>query len=226
MTASEVPDETRAAVARVRRAMRPRIWFVGAVILLCAVDDWLHPWTLVNQVPWTVKGPSIFAGLLFGAWISATMVRIQDASGTAPGWRSYLAIFLMPFFMAPIGSYIGRRGYEIASFWGVEAKSAGTIEAIVADKGTRQRQSVLLKLESGQREFWADTGEVIDRTWIGLRCVRFQASGGRNGAVRVFVPTLPLDRFVPCTVEARSRYPDLEERVARIQQLEEEDIQQ
>lgn len=222
MTASEVPDETREAVASVRRAMRPRIWLVAAVIILCAVDDWLHPWTLVYQVPWTVKGPSILAGLLVGAWISVAMVRIQDASGTAPGWRSYLAIFLMPFFMAPIGSYFGRRAFETAAFWNMSGQVPASVEAIVDDRGSKRRHRVHFRLEPGQRTFYASASEPIDVRWIGTHCVRFGVYRGRYGAVRLFIPALDMSSFEPCSARAKARYPDLQERAARIEAMHNE----
>jgi hypothetical protein len=205
--------------ADIRRARIPiLIVLVFGVGVLC--DSLVHSVDLVTPVPSRIKLPAILIGFGVGAWLAMQVRKLRRLRGQELQGRQLLGVIAIPFLIAPIGSYVGRRAYETAAFSGV-LTSTGSIEGVISAIGSKRTQ-VDLEFGPGYRDLWISTTYRPTYSAIGKFCLNMPVERGKFGALRTRVPaffddSIPLERFRPCSPQILERNPELAQRVARIE---------
>jgi hypothetical protein len=207
-----------------RRSYQYILIVVGLLLGAMLLDIELTKFSLITPVPWIVKGSAIGLGMLAGLLLSIRVMMQHEITGRKLKGNEVFGLLALPLLFAPVGSYVGRRGFEIAAFSGSVAVPVAPMEAVIADLGSKRRQlfgpKIRLEFAPNLRDFWLSIDYRPDVTAIGLYCLKMPAERGRYGAIRTRNPTgfdtLRLNDFRPCSPSVLERNPALAERVARI----------
>lgn len=195
-------------------------WGLVALAVLIA-DSELSPYALVTPVPWIVKGPAIATAMVFGAWLASGILDHHKLIEHRTGLRGTIGLMALPFLLAPVGSYVGRRGYEIAAFAGDVERQAGTVEGAISSSW-RKRSRITLEIDPSLRTLDIPVDYRAAPSAIGRFCIPLALERGRFGATRTRLPSIldepiHLDVFQPCSPGVLERNFELARRVARIE---------
>jgi hypothetical protein len=202
---------------------RHRWILIGILLIGCVLlaERELNPYVLVTEVPAAIKIPSVLAGLILGVWLSMLVHRIGELRGKEMGLRAKIGVGLLPLLIAPVGSYIGRRAFEIVAFSGDIARPTGAVEGAISSSW-RRRSKITVVIDPSLRDLDIPVDYRADYSAIGRFCILLPVEAGRYGAIRTRLPTLfeepvHLDTFRPCSSNVLERNPSLAQRVKRIE---------